>query len=100
VLLDKVVASVSGAIDVVQAELLAAATTRRDDNTVDCSTLDEVVDAAQSGFARAPWSVVGVEGEATLAQSAVTVRCLQRPDGTVPASDDEPDLVAYCARAY
>ena len=28
------------------------------------------------------------------------MRCLQRPDGSVPASDDEPDLVAYCARAY
>jgi prolyl-tRNA synthetase len=44
--------------------------------------------------------VVGVEGEAKLAESAVTVRCLQRPDGSVPAADDEPDLVAFCARAY
>jgi prolyl-tRNA synthetase len=87
-------------IDVVQAEMLASATTRRDERTVECSTLDDVLSASQDGFARVPWSVIGVEGEAKLAQSAVTVRCLQRPDGSVPAADDEPDLVAFCARAY
>jgi prolyl-tRNA synthetase len=91
---------VAAQVDIVQAELLAAATTRRDDATVDCTSLDAIVDAAQTGFARAPWSVVGDEGEAELAESAVTVRCLQRPDGSVPESEDEPDLVAYCARAY
>ena len=87
-------------VDVVQAEMLASATTRRDERTLDCSSLDEVLAASQDGFARVPWSIVGVEGEAKLAESAVTVRCLQRADGSVPASDDEPDLVAYCARAY
>jgi prolyl-tRNA synthetase len=40
------------------------------------------------------------EGEARLARDAVTVRCLQRADGTVPAADDEPDLVAYVGRSY
>jgi len=30
----------------------------------------------------------------------VTVRCLTRADGTVPDSEDEPDLIAYLARAY
>jgi prolyl-tRNA synthetase len=83
-----------------QAEMLAEAITRRDARTIDCTTLDEVREAAQSGFARVLWSVVGNEGEAVLAQSAVTVRCLQRPDGSVPTSDDEPGLIAYCARAY
>jgi prolyl-tRNA synthetase len=87
-------------VDLVQAELLASATTRRDERTVECSSIDEVVEASQTGFARVPWSVIGDEGEKTLAESAVTVRCLQRADGSVPASDDEPDLVAYCARAY
>jgi prolyl-tRNA synthetase len=87
-------------VDVVQAEMLASATTRRDEQTVDCSSLDEVLVASQNGFARVPWSVIGAEGEATLAQSTVTVRCLQRADGSVPDSDDEPDLVAFCARAY
>jgi prolyl-tRNA synthetase len=87
-------------VDVVQAELLASATSRRDERTAECSTLDEVLEASQEGFARAPWSVIGLEGEAKLAESAVTVRCLQRADGSVPAADDEPDLVAFCARAY
>ena len=98
--LDKVVAAVTDAIDVVQAELLAAATTRRDERTIECSTLEEIVEASQTGFARVPWSVVGDEGEKRLAESAVSVRCLQRTDGSVPESDDEPDLIAYCARAY
>jgi prolyl-tRNA synthetase len=87
-------------VDVVQAEMLASATTRRDERTVECASLDEVLEASQDGFARVPWSVVGIEGEAKLAESAVTVRCLQRADGTVPEADDEPDLVAFCARAY
>jgi prolyl-tRNA synthetase len=30
----------------------------------------------------------------------VTVRCLQRADGSVPDDEDEDDLVAYVARAY
>jgi hypothetical protein len=28
------------------------------------------------------------------------VRCLQRPDGSLPTAGDEPDLVALLARAY
>jgi prolyl-tRNA synthetase len=43
---------------------------------------------------------VGVEGEALANQSAVSVRCLYRPDGSVPASQDEPDLIAILARSY
>jgi prolyl-tRNA synthetase len=91
---------VAGSVDTLQAEILASATSRRDDRTADCSTLDEIVEAAATGFARAPWDAIGEEGESRLAESAVTVRCLQRADGSVPLSEDEPDLVAYCARAY
>ncbi len=40
------------------------------------------------------------EGEARLAERAVTVRCLVRADGSVPETGDEPDVLAYCARAY
>jgi prolyl-tRNA synthetase len=83
-----------------QAEILAAATTKRDERMVDCTSLGEVREAAQTGFARVAWAIVGDEGEADLAQSAVTVRCLQRADGSVPESDSEPDLIAFCARAY
>jgi len=87
-------------VNVVQAEMLASATARRDEHTSQCSSLGDVVEASQTGFARVPWAVVGVEGEKELAESAITVRCLQREDGSVPAADDEPDLVAFCARAY
>jgi prolyl-tRNA synthetase len=77
-----------------------AALRRREERTTDVTTLDDAVEAAKTGFARLPWSTVGEEGEARLAQDAVTVRCLQRPDGSVPSTDDEPELVAYVARSY
>ena len=41
-----------------------------------------------------------VEGEARLAEKSVSVRCLQRADGSVPVSRDEPDLVAVVGRSY
>jgi prolyl-tRNA synthetase len=91
---------VASAIDTLQAELLARATARRDERTADCDTIDDIVKAASTGFARAPWSAIGEDGESRLAESAVTVRCLQRADGSVPFSEDEPDLIAYCARSY
>jgi prolyl-tRNA synthetase len=100
VALGEVVGVVRQALDGEQAGLLAEATTLRESRTVDASNLDEAREAATSGWARIPWSVVGTEGEAELAQSGVTVRCLVRSDGSLPDTDDEPDLVAYVARAY
>ena len=47
-----------------------------------------------------PWSLLRDDGEARLAAGGVTVRCLQRPDGALPASDHEDELVAYVGRAY
>ena len=64
------------------------------------ATVDEAVEAAKVGFARIPWDLVKDGGEAELAQDAITVRCLQTADGGLPASEDEPDLVAYVARSY
>ena len=58
------------------------------------------VEASADGFVRLDWGLVGEDGEDRLAEHAVTVRCLQRADGGVPVRDDEPDLVAYVARAY
>src|SRR3954454_673653 len=45
-------ARVTELVEVVQHDMLRAATERRDAATTDCSTLDEVRDAAQTGFAR------------------------------------------------
>src|SRR4051812_10097721 len=91
---------VAAAVEGLQQDMLDGERARLAKTTLECSSLDEVVDAAAAGFARVPWSVVGDEGEQRLAESAVTVRCLQRADGSVPDSDSEPDLVAFCARAY
>ena len=54
----------------------------------------------RTGWALIPWSTLGTEGEATLAESAVTVRCLTLPDGSVPQDEDEPDVLAVVGRAY
>jgi prolyl-tRNA synthetase len=93
-------AQVAGLLAEIQRDLLADATKRRDERTTDVTTLGDAVEASRAGFARIPWASVGEEGEARLAQDAVTVRCLQRPDGSVPDAGDEADLVAIVARSY
>jgi prolyl-tRNA synthetase len=95
-----IVGATGAALDAAQQTLFDQATRRLEDGTVDVSSLEEAREASQTGFARLPWALVGTEGEAQLATSAVTVRCLTRPDGSLPESDDEPDLVAVTARAY
>ena len=100
VALDLVGKAVRDALADDQATLLAQAREHRDARITDVSTVEEVVEAASTGFARVPWAALGSEGEDRLAEHAVTVRCLVRADGTVPDSESEPDLLAYCARAY
>ena len=67
---------------------------------MEVDSLEEAREASQTGWARVPWAQVGPEGENDLASSAVTVRCLVRPDGSLPATEDEPDLVAVTGRSY
>jgi len=83
-----------------QQAMLDSAREARDARIAEVSTVDDAAAAAADGWAKIAWSTLGEEGEAKLAQSAVTVRCLQRPDGSVPDSDTEPDLVAYVGRSY
>ncbi len=87
-------------LEAVQADLLVAATVRRDSATRDVGSVDEALEAAQEGFARLPWTAVGEAGEDRLNAEAVTVRCLTRPDGSVPESIEETDLLAIVARSY
>ncbi len=87
-------------LEAAQQALFDQASARLQAATVDVATLEEAREASQTGFARVPWSLFGAEGEALLATSAVTVRCLVRPDGGLPASDDEPDLLAVTGRSY
>jgi prolyl-tRNA synthetase len=83
-----------------QVALHADALARREAHTADIRVLADAEAAVEEGWARIPWSAVGVEGEAMLAQSGISVRCLVRADGSLPDRDDEDDLVAYLARAY
>lgn len=90
----------SALLDEIQASLLAQAMTLRDDHTVEVASVPEAIEAAATGFARMPWAELANGGEQALGEKAVTVRCLQRADATVPTSDDEPDLVAIVGRSY
>ncbi|MFI0736550.1 proline--tRNA ligase [Streptomyces sp. NPDC021100] len=84
-----------------QALLLSQSRERREERTSDVSTIEEAAEAAVAGgWARIPWSVLGAEGEAKLAERAVTVRCLVTEDGGVPETDDAPGALAIVARAY
>ena len=68
--------------------------------TVEVATLDEAVEAAQTGFAVIPGALADEAGENKLNAKSVSIRCLRRPDGTLPeAADDTRDLVAVVARA-
>jgi prolyl-tRNA synthetase len=83
-----------------QVTLYDEAERMRDARTVDVKTVDDAAEAAATGWARLPWSELGPDGEARLAERSVTVRCLVRADGSLPETGDEPDVLAYCARAY
>jgi prolyl-tRNA synthetase len=89
-----------GLLETIQSDMYASATSFRDERTIDVTTLDEAIEAAQSGFARLLWDQVGDSGEARLNAEAITVRCLQRGDGAIPASDLEDGLVAIVAKSY
>jgi prolyl-tRNA synthetase len=97
---DGLAGRVTALLEEIQEALLREATAFREERTADVTTVDEAVEAARSGFARLPWSAVGEDGEDRMAEHGVTVRCLQRPDGTVPDDPGEEDLRAIAARAY
>jgi prolyl-tRNA synthetase len=81
--------------------LLAEATAARDARTVDAASLEETIEAASVGFARVRLGALGPDGEDRLAQQALSIRCLQRPDGALAQPGDvEDDLVAVVARSY
>ncbi|MFF1305930.1 proline--tRNA ligase [Streptomyces sp. NPDC058307] len=101
VALDDLVRLLPAALEQDQALLLAQSRERRESRTADVSTFGEAVEAAVAGgWARIPWATLGEEGEARLAEHAVTVRCLVAEDGSVPGTDDAPGNVAVVARAY
>jgi prolyl-tRNA synthetase len=98
--LGAVVSEVTKALEADQKALYEEALTRRESGTVDVKTLDEAIDAAQTGWARVPWDAIGVDGELRANESAITVRCLVRADGSAPAAQSEPGLTAILGRSY
>jgi prolyl-tRNA synthetase len=86
-------------LEEIQASLKRSAEERQSAHTVEAASVEEAVEAARSGFARMTWDGAG-DLEDRLNQEGVSVRCLLRPDGSVPVSTDEKDLVAIVARAY
>lgn len=95
-----VVAQVRASLDADQKALYEESLAFAQARTVDVATLEDARGAAVTGWARIPWKTLGEEGEAKLAESAISVRCLTRSDGSVPASDDEDGVLAIVGRSY
>jgi prolyl-tRNA synthetase len=96
-----VVAVATDALATAQADLAQDARRHAASRTREVASVEEAVEAADDGFAKLPWAVVGPEGERRLNEQAVSVRCLQTPDGGVPADDAAAgDLMAVVGRAY
>jgi prolyl-tRNA synthetase len=69
--------------------------------TAEATSLEEAVQAGSVGFARVPLAALGPDAEDRLAEHAISVRCLQRPDGSLAEpGDDDSALVAVVGRSY
>jgi prolyl-tRNA synthetase len=97
---DTVAANALALLGEIQADMFNGAKARLSDATHDVTSIPEAIEAAETGFARLDWANVGVAGEAALKVEAITVRCLQRRDGSMPLNDTEDDLVAIVAKSY
>ena len=95
-------AAVAEALAATQQALRHEALELRRSRTSEVATLQEAVEAAASGWATLPLPALGgEEGESTLNQSGVTVRCILRADGGLASpTDPQEDLVAVVGRAY
>ena len=123
--LDDAVAEVRKLTETAQASLFAEARQRLEDNTVRAATLAEAEAAAETGFAAFPASLLlgdrresggqhstgtaatvaapgsAAPGEDRLNAGGISVRVLQRPDGTLPSPDEDvASLMAVAGRAY
>jgi prolyl-tRNA synthetase len=98
--LGSLASDVPAELERMQSDLLARAIAFRDERTVDVTSIDEALEAAKDGFARLAWDLVKGEGEATLNAEAVSVRCIQRQDASMPENEDEGGLVCLVAKSY
>ena len=99
--LDAIATAIPSLLEGMHVEMIDSARKRLVDRTADAATIEEALEAAKTGFARVPWKVLGENGEIMLNKQAVSVRCLQTPEGTLPGAADSPDeLVAIVGRSY
>ena len=98
--LETVGAHVTPLLEAMQSDLFEQARQRRDSATHDVTSIGDAIEAAQDGFARLDWDRVGSEGEIALNEQAISVRCLQRRDGSMPLDHAEGDLVCIVAKSY
>jgi prolyl-tRNA synthetase len=88
-------------LEMMHAEMIESGRRRLAARTTDVASVEEALEAAQGGFARIPWKSLGEKGETALNRRAVSVRCLQTVDGSVPtASTASDDLMAIVGRSY
>jgi prolyl-tRNA synthetase len=92
-------AAVRTALEQTAVRLHAEALAFRKSRTTTVETLEDAVEAGADGFAVIPWSAVGDAGEDRLAEAGITVRCLQRADGSL-AEGDEESLIAVVGKSY
>ena len=97
---DAVAANIPGILEQMQSQMFESQLARRNANTHDVKSIEEAMEASQTGFARLDWDLVGPAGEAKLKTDAITVRCLQRRDGSMPVTDTEKDLICIVAQSY
>ena len=86
-----VAGTVAGILAAAGPELLAEATEAREARTADAASLEEAIEAGSVGFARVRLGALGPDGEDRLAQHALSIRCLQRPDGSLAEPGDPED---------
>jgi prolyl-tRNA synthetase len=101
VTLDAVSTTTVTLLESMHTAMIEAARQRLTERTVEAASVAEALDAAKTGFARIPWEQLGEEGEDLLNREAISVRCLQTREGTVPGSADlDSDLMAIVGRSY
>ena len=98
--LEDVASATTRMLEEMQTAILAASRHRLSSRTADVTSVAEAAEAATAGFARLPWDLVKGEGETQLRTQAITVRCLQRADGSMPDHENEANLTCIVAKSY
>ena len=98
--LDEVAVRAAALLEEIQGAMLEHSRSALASHTADVTSIADAAQAAGDGFARLSWDLVKGEGEASLRNQAITVRCLQRADGSMPDHEDEAGLVAIVAKSY